>query len=209
MILDNYYWYFKDALSHKFCDEVINYAKTFYEPKIAVTGGMKDTNLDNKKLRKLKKVRDATVIWLDSNWIYNMIVPFILKANKEAGWNYQVDTPEQVQFTEYGHNQHYGWHVDGFKKPYDNEKDKKMFGKVRKLSVTCSLSDPNNYKGGELQFNFNDRSRKTKDNIRTCTEILSKGSLVVFPSFVWHRVTPVTEGTRHSLVNWCVGNPYK
>ena len=46
-------------------------------------------------------------------------------------------------------------------------------------------------------------------NIRTCTEIKSQGSLVVFPSFVKHRVKPVTKGTRYSLVIWNLGQPYK
>ena len=208
MILNNYYWYFKDALSHKFCDDIIKYAKTFYQPEIAITGGMKNIKLNDKKLKDFKKIRDATVIWLDSNWVYNMISPFVIEANKAAGWNYQIDRSEQIQFTEYGHNQHYGWHIDAFKNVYNDKKDKKLFGKTRKLSITCSLSDPNDYEGGKLQFNFNDRNSKQKDNLRTCTEILSKGSLVVFPSFVWHRVTPVTEGTRYSLVTWFVGNPF-
>jgi len=36
-----------------------------------------------------------------------------------------------------------------------------------------------------------------------------KGSLVVFPSYIWHKVSPVTKGTRHSLVIWYLGNPYR
>ena len=42
-----------------------------------------------------------------------------------------------------------------------------------------------------------------------CKEILPKGSIIVFPSFVWHRVKPVTEGTRYSLVIWNLGLPFK
>ena len=40
-------------------------------------------------------------------------------------------------------------------------------------------------------------------------EILPKGSIVVFPSHVWHRVKPVTSGTRYSLVVWSIGDPFK
>ena len=37
---------------------------------------------------------------------------------------------------------------------------------------------------------------------------LEEGSIIVFPSFLEHRVTPVTEGIRYSLVSWFVGPPY-
>ena len=84
-----------------------------------------------------------------------------------------------------------------------------MKGKIRKLSVTVSLTDPKEYKGGELEFDFRDKDPDKKPNIRACTEILPKGSLVVFPSFVWHRVKPVTKGVRHSLVIWNLGYPFK
>ena len=82
-------------------------------------------------------------------------------------------------------------------------------GKIRKLSVTVSLTDPKEYKGGELEFDFRNLDPDKKPNIRACTEILPKGSLVVFPSFVWHRVKPVTKGVRHSLVIWNLGYPFK
>ena len=47
-----------------------------------------------------------------------------------------------------------------------------------------------------------------KDKIVQCKEILPKGSLVIFPSFIKHRVTPVTKGIRYSLVIWSLGKPY-
>ena len=42
-----------------------------------------------------------------------------------------------------------------------------------------------------------------------CKEILPKGSIIVFPSFLWHRVKPVTKGVRYSLVVWNLGYPFK
>ena len=38
---------------------------------------------------------------------------------------------------------------------------------------------------------------------------MPKGSIVVFPSFIWHRVKPITKGTRYSLVMWNCGYPFK
>jgi PKHD-type hydroxylase len=45
--------------------------------------------------------------------------------------------------------------------------------------------------------------------MKECTEIRPRGSIVVFPSFMWHRVKPVTKGTRYSLVLWNIGDPWK
>ena len=52
-----------------------------------------------------------------------------------------------------------------------------------------------------------ERNRKAK--IKSCTEIRPRGSIIVFPSFVWHRVKPVTSGTRYSLVVWHLGRSFK
>ena len=84
-----------------------------------------------------------------------------------------------------------------------------QFGKIRKLSVTVTLSDPKDYKGGELEFDFRNLDPDKKRNVKKCTEILPKGSLVVFPSFVWHRVCPVKSGERNSLVIWNLGYPFQ
>ena len=46
-------------------------------------------------------------------------------------------------------------------------------------------------------------------HVRSAKEILTKGSIIVFPSHVWHRVKPVTSGTRYSLVVWSIGDPFK
>jgi PKHD-type hydroxylase len=76
------------------------------------------------------------------------------------------------------------------------------------LSVTCSLSSPEDYEGGELEFDFRNMD-PDKQSVRKCAEIKPRGSIVVFPSHVWHRVKPVTKGTRYSLVIWNLGYPFK
>ncbi len=106
--------------------------------------------------------------------------------------------------------QYYDWHCDSWDKPYVRDNTNLPdHGKIRKLSVTVTLSDPKEYKGGELEFDFRandpDKPRKTVK----CKEILPKGSLVVFPSFVWHRVCPVKSGERKSLVIWNLGWPFR
>ena len=88
--------------------------------------------------------------------------------------------------------------------------------RIRKLSMTCQLTDGSEYKGGELEFDFRNYDPHMRDESKhriQCKEILPKGSIIVFPSFVWHRVKPVTSGTRYSLVVWHLGglldNVYK
>ena len=74
-------------------------------------------------------------------------MPYVRHANKEAQWNFDLTGAECCQFTEYGEGEYYDWHYDSFEKPWNNSNDSKFYGKIRKLSVTISLSDPKKYKG--------------------------------------------------------------
>ena len=60
-----------------------------------------------------------------------------------------------------------------------------------------------------ILFPSHDLERNKGKSGRECTEIRPRGSIIVFPSFVWHRVNPVTRGTRYSLVMWNLGWPFK
>ena len=209
MNLKNYYYYFQEALTPRFCDEVIKYGISKQE-QLALTGSYdKKKSLDKKDVKDLKKIRNSNITWLNDRWIYKEIQPYIHEANRLAGWNFNWDFSESCQFTKYKLNQFYDWHCDSWPNPYDNEKDLNFHGKIRKLSVTCSLSDSKDYKGGELEFDYRNNNPNKKNNFKKCKEILPKGSIVVFPSFVWHRVRPVTKGNRYSLVIWNLGYPYK
>ena len=68
------------------------------------------------------------------------------------------------------------------------------------------LVNADEYEGGEFELNLS--TPEEKDKIISIKEARKKGTVVVFPSFVWHRVTPVTSGTRYSLVNWHQGRPF-
>jgi len=207
MNLQHYYWYFKSAVPERICDDIVRYGKSLQD-KMATTGGFGDPKtLSKKQIKDLKTKRDSNIVWMNDKWIYKEIHPFVHQANANAGWNFQWDFSESCQFTKYNKNQYYDWHCDSWEKPYENGDTK---GKIRKLSVTLSLSEGGKaYTGGELEFDFRNNDPDKKTNIRKCKEILPKGSLVVFPSFVWHRVCPVKKGSRYSLVVWNLGAPYK
>ena len=211
MNLTNYYWWYKSAIPPKICDDIIKYGLSQSEC-MARTGGFEDEELNENQIKDLKKKRDSNLVWLDDNWIYKELHPYINHANKAAGWNFEWDRSESCQFTKYKHNQYYDWHTDPWDKPYQRKKDDPDNGKVRKLSMTCQLTDGSEYTGGELEFDFRNYDPNMRDeskHIRSVPEILSKGSIVVFPSHLWHRVKPVTKGTRYSLVVWHLGYPFK
>ena len=210
MNLANYYWYFQSAIPERICDEISKYGKQLQE-QMAVTGGYGDSKkLNQKQIKDLKTKRDSNIVWMNDRWIYKEIQPYIRLANANAGWNFNWDFSESCQFTKYKKGQYYDWHCDSWDKPYIRQHpNDPSHGKIRKLSVTVTLSDPKDYKGGELEFDFRNMDPDKKPNILKCKEILPKGSLVVFPSFVLHRVCPVKSGERNSLVIWNLGYPFK
>lgn len=125
-----------------------------------------------------------------TNWIFAKMAGAIIGMNEQY-FGFDLSGMEQgLQFTRYkAPGEHYDWHVDkGYMTP------------VRKLSVSLQLSDPKDYKGGELELMF---GRKTERLRR------ERGMMVFFPSYVLHRVRPVTQGTRYSLVCWVSGPPFK
>jgi len=207
MNLTNYYHWFENAVPKHICDDIVRYGKQIQD-QMAVTGGYGDKKLNKKDLQDLKKKRDSDIVWLTDRWIYNAIHPYIHMANKESNWNFQWDFSEPCQFTKYKKGQYYDWHCDSWDKSY-NSPNTPSHDKIRKLSVTLSLSDEKDYSGGELEFDMRNLDPDKKPNTHVLKEIRSKGSLVVFPSHVWHRVKPVKKGIRHSLVIWNLGYPFK
>jgi PKHD-type hydroxylase len=223
MILKNFYYYFQSALSPKICSDILEYGKK-HQSQLAITGIKTDIETDKitrnnlkKDSKNIQKKRKSEVVWLNDRWIYNEIHPYIHEANKLAGWNFDWDWSEDCQFTKYGVGQYYGWHNDSGSEPYNCSQNADgtwpgMHGKIRKLSVTVSLCEPTEYVGGNLEFDFKnsmDTEYKKNKTTKECVEIRPRGSIVVFPSFVWHRVTPVTKGTRYSLVMWNLGYPFR
>jgi len=207
MILDSYYICFESVIPSRICDLIIEDAEQ-RNAQIALTGELKNENLTEKDISKLYKTRNSSIVWMDDPWIYREVHPFIHEANKIANWNFDWHYSEACQFTKYSESQHYTWHQDAFLKPY-NKPNTPSHGMIRKLSVTISLADGDTYEGGDLEFNFNNTIDDSQKFIEKSELSRKKGTIVVFPSFVWHRVSPVTKGTRYSLVVWNMGYPYR
>ena len=77
------------------------------------------------------------------------------------------------------------------------------------VSLSCLLSDPEDYEGGEFEIDTrNGEARNDKSKILTINYD-TKGTVVVFPSFLWHRVKPVKKGIRYSMPTWHLGRPFQ
>ena len=161
-----------------------------------------------KRKRKVKsisslKIRNSKNSWLHPFWIYKEIKPFIEYSNKLSKWNLDYNIIEEFQFTKYEGNkkQHYSWHSD-------EDTEKEIGQPVRKLSTIIMLSDPKNFEGGDLEF-YNYSPPKRKNKILKTHHLKQQGTIITFPSFVIHRVLPVTKGLRYSLVVWHKGPRFK
>ncbi len=144
------------------------------------------------------EIRESMIKWLipevdKTEWIYEKLMACVIEANT-AMWDFEINHfKDAIQYTEYhaDKNGHYGWHVD-------------MGGGdsiTRKISIVVQLSDPDEYEGGELQLQLGGEEE--------ISILKKKGSVTVFPSYIRHRVTPVTKGVRKSLVLWVGGSTFR
>jgi len=184
--LVNYaYWKWDAVLSKEFCRsalEQIDWATA----ETATIGGNAKHIVD-------LKTRRTDLIWQDPMQPMGCIArAYMDQANQAAGWGYSFNSQENTQFGRYKSTDegHYDWHMDAG--PPQN-------GIQRKLSISILLSDPSDFEGGELQF-------KGMEDQKILTK---QGSIVVFPSFIEHKVTPVTKGVRYSAVTWASGPSFR
>lgn len=124
------------------------------------------------------------------HWLFTRLADYIAYANA-LHWQFDLlGFDEPSQYTRYDAQElgHYDWHMDMincWNKP------------PRKLSAVIQLSAPDEYEGGEFCIKTN-----------SADTVLSKekGTLIIFPSYILHKVNPVTYGIRRSLVCW-IGGP--
>lgn len=150
----------------------------------AIVGGKKGEG------RLEKTIRISKVHFLKSEktseWVFKRIAKYVENINEEF-FKYELSHIAPIQLANYKGNEkgNYNWHMDCGSGP------------IRKLSVALQLNDPNEYEGGEFLFMRGSKEEKIPKE---------KGLAVFFPSFLVHKVTPVTSGERQSLVCWVNGS---
>jgi len=190
------YWYFTKAISPAQCQRIIKTAT-----KMPYTTGTIEGNPEADKPEIDPKYRKVKITSISDPEIYSLLNPFIHGANKSAGWNFQWDWNETSQFAMYNKSDHYEWHHD------EAEPFKIYNNKVRKLSLSLQLTDPSRYEGGDMQFRWLDaHGEPTTETVKKSKD---RGTIIIFPSFVFHRITPIKKGTRLALINWSLGEKFK
>jgi len=220
MILKNWYWYFHKAVPNHICDKILKLGLSSPSSQ-AITHGMNKYRNDSfRDLKKdpltaaekkiLFKKRKNHVVWLEDPLIYKVLQPFVKTANENAGWNFDWDWSERAQFGIYNPTGFYGWHTDSSAHVATNMKQPQTYGKIRKISCILQLSNSKDYEGGDFQFDFRGEDPDIEKRVIMPVPVLrDKGTVLCFPSFVWHRLTPLTKGKRHSLIIWNWGKPFK
>ncbi len=150
--------------------------------------------------RSRDSVRKSKISWLADQYLIEQLFYSVDLCNKH-NWNYDLDGCGDIQYGIYSDGGHYDWHVD-IEEELPNINGKYL---MRKLSMTIWLNDPDEYEGGEFDLEVKGPHR----GLRYDTFKLSKGSIIIFPSYMWHRVRPVTSGERKSLVTWFRGPPLR
>jgi len=146
----------------------------------------KNVGVPNESIRRTK------LNWFPTNHPYNKILcDYVIKAN-EIQYHYNITKFTPCQFARYNVGDFYNFHQDSGQSQIDFE------GETRKLSMTVQLSDPDSYEGGEFYF-YKGNTAEFEPPIQ------EQGSILVFDSKMWHRVSPVTKGVRYSLVSWSLG----
>jgi PKHD-type hydroxylase len=176
----------KDAFTAREIDAVVAYGDGLAPMKAEIAGRKENTD----------HLRITRVAWMEKKpeieWLYARLEEMVLRINAEF---YRYDLyglNEAFQYTVYEGAQggYYGWHVDRGETLYE----------PRKISLSLQLSDPADYQGGDLVMEAGDGPQRAEK---------ARGALIAFPSFVLHRVVPVTSGIRKSLVIWVAGPEFR
>jgi PKHD-type hydroxylase len=177
----------KEALTPQEVDAVIAYGDRL-SPMRAEIAGRNNDNTDH--------LRITRVAWMERKpeiqWLHARLEAMVLQINAQF-YHYDLyGLNEAFQYTVYEGTEggHYGWHIDMGEKNYE----------PRKISLSLQLSEPSDYEGGDLVLEAGDGPYRAEK---------ARGTLIAFPSYVLHRVVPVSAGTRKSLVIWVSGPEFR
>jgi PKHD-type hydroxylase len=138
------------------------------------------------------EIRKSKVSWFSDNLdMRDQLWDFILEANRQ--WGFDVSKYADIQYTVYEgtDNGHYNWHAD--------VDWASSIASQRKISLTVQLSDPSEYEGGDFHL----------QGAQLAPNYKMRGTVLAFPSYQYHMVSPVTSGIRRSLVAWFEGPSWR
>ena len=192
MFLNTVHYIQEEAISKSLCENIM---KTAYQRRLELAK-VADGNQVNLK---------SYITWYDDKELSTKIFDIIKDINIKTKWNFNLTELEPLQYTIYNLRNFYDWHIDSHTKPYKN-------GLIRKLSFTICLNDNelenNNYTGGDFEICL-PHPYHNKNKYFRFRKVFKQGTIIVFPSHIWHKVHPITSGTRKVLVGWVVGKSFE
>jgi PKHD-type hydroxylase len=140
----------------------------------------------------VENYRSALTLWLDEGPETELLTERFSRVIRKANEHYGFEITgfrDAFLLAQYGKGDGFEWHLDAA-----SEKTS-----TRKLSLTAQLSDPDDYDGGNLEFMPAGEVPFSRD----------RGSVIIFPAFLCHRVTPVKRGMRSAIVAWAHGPTFR
>ena len=138
------------------------------------------------------KARSSMIHWMNNEEYKDFLMPIydIISRNvrmiNDGMWRYNYEGYGVFQYSEYTEGDHFNWHIDQIE----------IKGESRKISFSIGISDESEYEGGDLGF----KAAEEEDYYK-----IGRGDIIAFPSWMLHKVTPVTKGKRRVLVGWGEG----
>ena len=184
-------------LTEQRCDELITMFDNSEKHKATVAGTYKGNGADvvNESVRKVQEVRFSNEIILSDGFNLTKHLLMSFEMANTLFFNFDISNKmSKIRMLRYEDAGKYDWHLD-----IGNEQTS-----VRKITAIIQLSDENDYDGGNFEFSMTDETGKN-----TAVGSRKKGSLILFPSYLGHRVSPLTRGVRYSVLTWMLGNAFK
>jgi len=180
------------AITKQKCTEILQYCDNQF-------------GSDGENQQLISNVRVSNENFIDKKEYKEEFFKHVRTINNVYKFNFDITAVEDLQFTRYFDGGEYKWHVDSHMAPYTSEASEYLQGTVRKFTGILLLNNPQDFVGGELEL-----ATGLPDDINYVKEIsLDQGDMVVFPSFVPHRIKPIEKGCRKSIVVWGVGPLFK
>ena len=171
-----------NVFSREECRRIVELSQHLV-PKPGTLGSDQTLSLTKRNSQAVRLIPES-----NTKWIYEKLDAAISYANRND--QYDLTGFEALQVASYSEGGHYDWHMDLGKGPTS----------TRKLGISLQLSDGNEYEGGDVEFRGGGAPPIAPRDI---------GTMIVFPSFMHHRIVPVTLGIRYSLVAWVHGSPFR
>jgi PKHD-type hydroxylase len=190
------YCYWDNAFTEDELNDIEKYCDSFNAESALLRN--QDAPLDD--------VRKSKVYWFERenhpalDNLFNKLNLVIEKINDDY-YNYDLNGYSSIQYTTYSGDElgQYDYHIDMFVGSNIDETQLK-YGDSRKLSLSLILSDSDSYEGGKFTMQLNKNEYEM---------IQKRGRILFFPSFILHKVHPVTKGVRKSIVVWVEGPKFR